>query len=318
MTASLFSYFVDNQSPRYSLFDVYKIYTIIDKEGPVGRKELAEALSLGEGTVRTILNRMKEDGAIACTRMGATLTDQGQRRIDGLGITSKPIEIEGLTLGECNYLVVVRGMAARVKDGCMQRDDAVKAGAIGATTLIKKDGKITLLTDSRFPNQSAAERIEKTLPVNDEDAIIIGTANSIDLAERGALAAALKLYAPAVKCWKDDGLLSEYMDPSDMRCLALAFHELVGGMPVSIRTANQLGVLCEDGVVVNDKYTGPNLEEALRTGKTVKKIIKSGRFKGVPVVCVPILKKGKPAVAIGLVDLTKLSIHDLMGRVKGE
>lgn len=145
MTASLFSYFIDNQSPRYSLYHVWKLYTIIEKDGPVGRKELAEALNLGEGTVRTILNRMKDDGAIACSRIGAVLTDQGQRRIDSLGIKSNPIEIEGFTIDEYNYLVIVKGMASQVKDGCQQRDDAVKAGASGATTLIKRAGKITFL-----------------------------------------------------------------------------------------------------------------------------------------------------------------------------
>lgn len=318
MTVSLFSYFIDNESPRFSLFHVWKIYSIIAQEGPVGRKELAEAVGLGEGTVRTIMNRMKDDGAITCSRTGAILTDQGQRRIDNLGLQSKSIEIEGLTLGRCNHVVVARRMASQVTDGCQQRDDAVKAGAVGATTLIKKKGKIVMLTDANYPSVENVNIIERSFKVNDDDVIIIGTADSSELAERGAISAALRLFAPAVKCWKENGLFSEFMDPSDMRCIALAFHELVGFMPVSIRTKNQLGVLCEDGVVISDKYTGPNLEEALRTGKTVKRIMRTGRYKGVPVICVPILKKGKPLVAIGLVDLTKLSIHDLMGRVRGE
>lgn len=282
----------------------------------MGRQELAGKIGLGQGTVRTMLEKMKDDGSIDCTRAGVHLTDQGNRRLESLRFQIKPIDGGDLTLGECDCALVIRGMASQVKDGGEQRDEAVKAGAVGATTFVKKDGKILLLADDGIPIQKLAGALEASFNIKNDDVIIIGSGNSYDAAERGAVTAALKLHAPAITCWKEDGFISEYMDPKDVRHLALAIHELVGHMPLSIRTRNNLGVLCEDGVVIDDRFTGPNVEEALKTGKTVKRISKAGRYKGVPVICVPILKDGKATVVIGLVDMTKLSIHDILGRLR--
>lgn len=316
MVASLFAYFMDNPSQRYTIYHIWKMYSIIVERGPVGRKELAEILDLGEGTVRTIMEKMKEDGSIELSRRGASITDQGQRRLSSLGIEIRPIEIDDITLGEIDCAVLARCVAPLVKDGCEQRDDAVKAGAIGATTLIAIGGRMVFPGDEKYPDQSTSDKLNQLFRIRDGDALIIGTANSYDVAEKGAVTAALRLHAPSFKCGKENGLLSEFMDPEDVKCLAIAIHELVGYMPVAIRTKNQLGVLCEEGLIVSDRYTGPYLEEALRTGKTLRTVPKIGLYTGVPVICVPIQRKGKAVLVIGLVDLTKLSIHDLMGRIK--
>ena len=316
MVESLFSYFMDNKSPRYTIYHIWKMYSIIAKEYPIGRKKLAQILHLGEGTVRTIMDKMKEDGSIDLSRRGASLTEQGRRRLDSLSIESKQVDINGLTLGEINCAALARGMAFRVNDGCEQRDDAVQGTASGATTLIRKDGRMIFPCDDRYPDQSISDMLNQLFRIHDGDALIIGYGNSYESAERGAITAALKLYSPAVTCWNEDGFFSEYMDLDDVKILAMAIHELVGYMPVCIKTKRQLGVLCEDGMIVNDKYTGPYIEQTLLTGKTTKIVPDTGLYIGVPIICVPILRKGKPVVAIGLVDMTKLSIHDLMGRIK--
>ena len=157
MATSLFGNFLDNPSARYSLYHIWKIYSLIAEEGPLGRQELAEAVGLGQGTVRTILDKMKDDGSIDCTRAGVFLTDQGIRRLDSLRFEIKPVDAGKLTVGECDCAVVAKGMASHVKDGCEQRDEAVKAGAVGATTFVKKAGKIILLGDDTIPVGALAE-----------------------------------------------------------------------------------------------------------------------------------------------------------------
>ncbi len=313
---SLFASLMDDQSQRYSIYHVWKMCSTIRQKGPIGRKELAQVLDLGEGTVRTIMEKLKEDGLMECTRRGASLTDQGLRRLDSLGIEVKPIDATDITLDRCNCAVFVAGVASRIKDGCEQRDESVKAGATGATTLIRKGGRIVFPGDDSYPNLEVSNELNRLFRFRDGDAVIIGSAPSYDPAERGAVAAALRIHAPFVARWRDNSPFSEFMDPGDMRCFAMAVHELVGYMPFAIRTKSQLGILCEDGVIVSDKYTGPYLEEALKTGKTVRVVPSVGLYKGVPVICVPMLKNGRAVVVMGLVDSTKLSIHDIMGRVR--
>lgn len=59
----------------------------------------------------------------------------------------------------------------------------------------------------------------------------------------------------------------------------------------------------ENGKVVDGNYTGPILEEVIRTGKAIRTIPKSGAFKGVPVSVAPIVVEGRTVAAIGIVDV---------------
>ena len=50
------------------------------------------------------------------------------------------IQKSSITLGKFNYAVLVKNMADATKSGIEQREIAIKAGAVGATTLIFKNG----------------------------------------------------------------------------------------------------------------------------------------------------------------------------------
>ena len=67
-----------------------------------------------------------------------------------------------LTLGKHNCAVLVKGMAHRIKMGCEQRDEAVRAGAVGATTLFVKDGQIVFPGDEDFPTRRPCPRCAAT------------------------------------------------------------------------------------------------------------------------------------------------------------
>jgi hypothetical protein len=85
--------------------------------------------------------------------------------------------------------------------------------------------------------------------------------------------------------------------------VAMAFHELLG-LPVTMRSFNRRGVRIENGRLLDDNYTGPVLEEALKENCIVRKIPKTGTYSGIPVVVSPIRdEKGYPIAAIGVVDI---------------
>jgi hypothetical protein len=97
-------------------------------------------------------------------------------------------------------------------------------------------------------------------------------------------------------------VISEDARSDDLVPLALAVNEIVR-LPITIRSAKFQGVRVEKGKVLDTSYSGPILEEVLKTGKPVRTIPESGAYKGVPVSVSPIVVNGKTIAAIGVVDV---------------
>ncbi len=97
-------------------------------------------------------------------------------------------------------------------------------------------------------------------------------------------------------------IISEDARPSDLAPLALAINEIIK-LPVTLRSANTPGVRVEKGKVIDENYSGPILEDVLRTGKPIRTIPGSGAYKGVPVSVAPIIAEGKTIAAVGVVDI---------------
>jgi hypothetical protein len=110
--------------------------------------------------------------------------------------------------------------------------------------------------------------------------------------------------------------LSANSTSRDLLPIALAVHELLNRLPVTMRSKNNLGVKIEDGDVKSESYTGPVLETVLTENRTIKTKPESGDYKDIPVIVVPIRDStGLPIAAIGIVDITGIfDLADLMKR----
>jgi len=98
-------------------------------------------------------------------------------------------------------------------------------------------------------------------------------------------------------------VISEKSGSSDLAPLALAVNQILG-LPVTLRSTEGPGVRVEEGKVLDDGYSGPVLEEVMRSGKPIRTVPKSGVYKGVPVSVAPILDRdGKVIAAMGIVDV---------------
>lgn len=105
-------------------------------------------------------------------------------------------------------------------------------------------------------------------------------------------------------------IISADSDAGDLAGVALAIHEIINRLPVTARSLNNPGVRIEEGVVIDDAYTGPILELAMGKNHLIKTIPKTGAYTNVPVVVAPIRNSDGDAIAaIGLVDIT--GIFDL-------
>jgi predicted transcriptional regulator len=184
-------------SPSFSLFHMLHALELI-AEKAIGRNKLAENLNVGEGAIRTIIERLKNAGLITTSKVGCTLTNKGLKLWKKYKSTLKKAEIQKSELAFTEYssAILIKNSGNKIKSGVEQRDAAVKAGAKGATTIIFKKGRLIIPSVSSnmindFPK--AANQIINLLKPKENDAIIIGSGNSLEEASQGALAAAWTL-----------------------------------------------------------------------------------------------------------------------------
>lgn len=75
-------------------------------------------------------------------------------------------------------------------------------------------------------------------------------------------------------------ILSDQAEATDWIPVCMAIHEMVGKLPVTARSLEKRGIRIEDGVVVDDDYSGPILEEVLAAGRSAKLLHQQVNIKG--------------------------------------
>lgn len=181
--------------PAYSEAHVLKALELIGSALGIGRQRLSRELRLGEGTVRTLVKRMKGSGLVDVSRGGMTLTSRGNEILTELEerILTCEFPETSITVSSQNYAVLIKGAAGNVRRGIEQRDAALISGAKGATTLIY-DGEQLLMPGTALElDNSTTSYILENLKPGKGDVIIIGSSNNLFEAEMGAKSAALKL-----------------------------------------------------------------------------------------------------------------------------
>ena len=181
--------------PAYSLAHALMGLELIGAGLGVGRQQLARELRLGEGTIRTMVSRMRGLGLVNASRGGMSLTEKGREilaELDDVMSTSK-IPETSLTVGSENYAVLIKCASAKVRLGIEQRDAALISGALGATTLVYEGGNLRMPGTTEELDPETSQLILDDLGPGDGDVIIIGSSVDAFLAELGAKAAALKL-----------------------------------------------------------------------------------------------------------------------------
>ena len=187
------------RAPSFTEAHVIKALEIIDSREAVGRIRLSKELGLGEGVTRTLVKHLKNEGIIEILRNGIVLSEYGKKMFSDLrSKISEGVEVppSPLTVGSFNVAVVVRDMARVVKRGLEQRDTAIKAGALGATTLVFSRNKLTMpaTEEDVFKGISSVHDIlVSKLDPKENDVILIGSGENKRLAELGAKMAAFEL-----------------------------------------------------------------------------------------------------------------------------
>jgi hypothetical protein len=175
-------------------------FITIGESGVIGRQSLAIRSGLGEGAVRTVIKKLKEDRYAGTAASGCYLTTAGNRVFSSIQKKFSPIvSLKGskLTVGDFQVGMALRGAARNMKAGLEQRDSAIKVGAAGASTYIMRSGKFAIPGGSSdcekdFPSKTWSALREQLNPKNG-DAVIICGARDETTAKLGTLSAALTL-----------------------------------------------------------------------------------------------------------------------------
>jgi len=183
-------------SPSFS--EVHIIRTLIRLQNRIGRKKLLREIGIGEGSIRTILKKLKTEGLIDSTKKGHKLNDSGfeylNKYLKKFKIPFKIISddiIEGKKIG-----IVVYKSSDKITTGVRERDIAVRTGASGALVL-KYDDKLNKL---KFPSniQSIEDFLEfkneiesMNFKFNAGDVLIVAFSNNYNVSENAAFAIAL-------------------------------------------------------------------------------------------------------------------------------
>jgi len=274
-----------------------------DDEKPLGRKRLSEYLGIGEGSTRTILEMLSRRGYVKTGPRGTVLTEKGVITRDSAYMETAPLPNTSITIGQFDHAAIVPRMAKRVHYGSEERDVAIMAGALGATTLVCVDGDLAF-PGSDFPvDRELKDSLFASFEIMDGDAVVIGTGRTGEKAERGAIAAALALMGgiPIARDLKD--IMTSSSAADEIISLAFAVHDLVGGLPVCAKSRDNLGIRIEDGTVIDNAYTGDILEEVINRGTTIRKTAVTGPYKGLKVIVAPIDLHGMTIASIGVVDM---------------
>jgi len=170
---------------------------IVGETRTIGRQALARRIGVGEGAIRTILKRLREDGYLHVNASGCSLSRGGLAAYGELRRVIPAMLKLGstnLTVGRNQFAILVRGAARRVANGIDQRDAAIKVGAAGATTYLLRNSKFQIPRDSSdcerdFPGPVWGKLRRELRPVEGDAVIVCGAEDEL-LSVLGALSAA--------------------------------------------------------------------------------------------------------------------------------
>jgi len=186
-------------TPSYKIPHILYCITLVGKESQgIGRYRIKNEINLGEGSIKTLLNRLKEENIIKVDKTrqkGHIITKNGQKILHDLEkLISYPKELENkenkFVVGKIAYYSIInkQNIKNNWKSSIAQRDEAIKIGGTGATCLTY-DGK------QKF---EFSDGMSINLPIeqkqfNEGDILIIGAGNSKADAILATYAAAISI-----------------------------------------------------------------------------------------------------------------------------
>jgi len=182
------------------LVQVLAVLYLLSEYKRLGRYQISEILSLGEGVVRRILKRLRDKGFVTTSRGGTSLTLRGKELLKAI---FRKFDIK--KVAEVNVTKIIGSGYSGIGVCCSTlsqnvlkiRDEVVRGGAEGALILKFERGKLTIpyLDKEEIPGMHEfVESVTKTFELSDGDVVIVGFNKKLGRALMGAIRATLAFH----------------------------------------------------------------------------------------------------------------------------
>jgi len=181
---------------RFTDSSVYWALHLLSSGKRIGRKKLADSLGIGEGSMRRIIDTLREWEMISIKQTGISITKSGIGFLSDIPIKVIDIDLGDSVVGKYQQGIIVYDAAGKIFNGMQQRDAGIKAGAEGCTTIVIRNGVLTIPPDWNIDAErpDLARKIRKDLKITERDAIIVGSSNDPHAAVNAVLTAAFELF----------------------------------------------------------------------------------------------------------------------------
>ncbi|HLD62853.1 MAG TPA: DUF4443 domain-containing protein [Candidatus Norongarragalinales archaeon] len=183
--------------PKFVFEDVLRAFWILGRKKLVGRKDLAESLDLGEGTVRSIAAFLEARGLARKIRAGSMLSEKGVRLFERLCARvggAKQLPPLYSTFERPSFCLQCSVAAEpSVSVSIAVRDAAVKAGSDGLLSLSLKDGRFLFLGTRDAVARKDSVLLSSAFTPRENSVFLLSFAKRALDRERGAWAAFLIL-----------------------------------------------------------------------------------------------------------------------------
>jgi len=182
-------------TPSFNFIHAVMMILLLE-EGPIGRKRLADLMDIGEGSVRSLIRRLREAGYLKVDRDGCYLTKKGLREVKELRKFLKgPVELDLRDLVRGKVTIFLVRVPYRLEFNVVDlRDEAVRAGGRGAIILASKGGHL-FFPDTMEPlekyKSTDESLIREAFHPSDGDILVIGLGESRTESNLAALAVSL-------------------------------------------------------------------------------------------------------------------------------
>ena len=180
---------------RFTDANVYWALHILSSGKRMGRKRLADEIGVGEGSMRRILETLREWEMIQIKQSGITITRSGLGFLSEIPLKVIDVDLGDSIVGDYSQSVLVFNVADKIQNGMQRRDAGIRVGATGCTTLVIRDGNLIIPPDWNMDVErpEIAKNVRAT-GITDKDAIIVGSGNDQRTAMMAALTAAFELF----------------------------------------------------------------------------------------------------------------------------
>ncbi|PIU29937.1 hypothetical protein COT07_03290 [Candidatus Woesearchaeota archaeon CG07_land_8_20_14_0_80_44_23] len=169
--------------PNYTKADIFRCLVLVSKSA--SREKIKEIAGLGEGSVRAILDILKNKKLISSSKRGHFLTEKGKellKRISKTATFSEQIQTKKLFPKYKKVAVLVK-KHRKIRSIVALRDVAVKNGAEGAMLLEYKNGSLSM----GFSSKENLDFLRHLFKYEKGDVLIIVFGKSLRICEIAAI-----------------------------------------------------------------------------------------------------------------------------------